>query len=274
VVRDRRKNVQLVEQYLNELRLSLNRQVIIEAKIIQVSLNQGHQFGIDWNYLNKTLDGGEGSILFGTGLGVKDINPFGNTVNWVVNSGKNIEMRFFMDALSTYGTANVLSSPRMNVINNQTAMISVGRTIPWQQFELRSLTTESGLSTSDLVPTVVFSSVGVTLGITPQISEEGETMLHIVPIVTDFVEFKQFEYQEAAWEVPILDVREADTIVKVPDGATIIIGGLIQEKTRDNTSKIPFLGDIPGLGKAFQNQNKSTEKVELVIMLTPTVIKR
>ena len=124
------------------------------------------------------------------------------------------------------------------------------------------------------MPTVVFSQTGVTLGVTPQISAEGETTLHIVPIVTDFVEWKQFSYREATWEVPIMDVRESDTIVKAPDGATVIIGGLIQEKSRDNTSKVPLLGDVPWMGKAFQNQRRSNEKVELVIMLKPTIVNR
>ncbi len=181
-----------------------------------------------------------------------------------------------LDAISTSGTVNVLSAPRLNVLNNQTALISVGRAIPYLQWELRTVgtTTTTGATVYEPVPTVVRSQAGVTLGVTPQISEDGVTTLHIVPIITDLVEYRSFSFQNNTFDVPVIDIRETDTIVRVRDGETVVIGGLIQDKNRDNYSKIPILGDIPFLGKAFSQQIRSSEKVELVILLTLRIVEQ
>ena len=197
-------------------------------------------------------------------------------IGWVKAPGGPDQLSFFMDALSTQGNVNVLSAPRLNVLNNQTALISVGRAIPYLQWELRTVgtATATGATIYEPVPTVVRSQAGVTLGVTPQISADGITTLHVVPIITDLVEYRSFSFQGSTFDVPVIDIREADTIVRVPDGTTVVIGGLIQEKTRDNESKVPLLGSIPFLGKAFSQQIRSSEKIELVILLTPTVVER
>ena len=268
VVTDRMKNLDFIQQYLDHLQSSLKRQVIIEAKIIEVSLNKSHQFGVDWNYINRTL-GKDGVIGISTDL---RSNTGAFNFAWVGTSGSS-DLSFFLDALSTCGNANVLSSPRLNVLNNQTSMISVGNTIPYANFELAEV---GGADDADYraVPTIEYVQAGVTLGVTPQISGEGITTLNIVPIITDHIGDKSFNFEGASWDVPIIAVRETSTIVSARDGETIVIGGLISEKTSDSTSKVPILGDIPWIGKAFSNQKRSTEKIELVILLTPTIINR
>jgi len=181
-----------------------------------------------------------------------------------------------LDLLGTQGNTNVLSAPRLNVLNNQTALISVGRAIPFLEWELRTVgtATTTGATVFEPVPTVSRVQAGVTLGVTPQINPEGITTLHIVPIVTDLVEYQTFTFEDNTWEVPVIDIRETDTMVRVPNGTTVVIGGLIQDKGSDNVTKIPFLGDVPGLGKLFSNQIRSSKKVELVILLTPTIVER
>lgn len=273
ILTDRRENILLAERYLHQLEKSLKRQVVLEAKIIEVTLSQGHQFGIDWGYIRNDLFGVSGDFEFNTNFST---NTSGFNLGWTKAPGGPDQLSFFMDALATQGSVNVLSSPRLNVLNNQTALISVGRAIPYLQWELRTVgtATATGATVYEPVPTVVRSQAGVTLGVTPQISGEGITTLHIVPIITDLVEYRSFSFQGSTFDVPVIDIRETDTIVRVPDGATIIIGGLIQEKSRDNNSKVPLLGDVPLLGKAFSQQIRTSEKVELVILLTPTVVER
>lgn len=270
VVTDKRKNLDFIQQYLDQLERSLKRQVIIEAKIIEVSLNKGHQFGVDWNYVNRSL-GKNGAIGMSSKLRA---NTSGFNFAWVGTSGLS-DLSFFLDAISTCGNANILSAPRLNVLNNQTSMISVGNTIPYAEWQLTEVDDRDGSGSSYRpVPTIEFVQAGVTLGVTPQISEDGVTTLHIVPIITDHIGDKTFNYEDAEWDVPIIAVRETSTIVRAQDGETVVIGGLITEKTSDTSSRIPIVGDIPWLGKAFSNQKRSNEKVELVILLTPTITNR
>lgn len=271
IVTDRRENILLVERLLNELEGSLKRQVVIEAKIVEVTLNQGHQYGIDWSYLNQNSGGFKDGIDISTNLGTKS-GAF--NLGWY--PGGIDGFRAMLDLLATQGNTNVLSSPRINVLNNQTALISVGRAIPYLEWELRTVgtATATGATVYEPVPTVSRVQAGVTLGVTPQINADGITTLHIVPIVTDLVEYQTFTFEDNTWEVPVIDIRETDTMVRVPNGTTVVIGGLIQDKSRDNVTKIPFLGDVPGLGKLFSNQIRDNRKVELVILLTPTVVER
>ncbi|MEA2082675.1 MAG: hypothetical protein U9O82_00220 [Thermodesulfobacteriota bacterium] len=273
VVTDRRENLLLIEEYLAELETALRRQVIIEAKIIEVTLNEDHEYGIDWNFLaERAIGGGDLTITtdFTTGTGALKINYFNDT------SGKN-QISGFIDALSTQGNVNVLSSPRISVLNNQTALINVGRTIPYLDWEME--VDEDPLDSTRrigvLVPTVQMAQSGVSLGVTPQISAQGITTLHIVPVITDLAEYRTFTWEGNTWDVPIIDVRETDTIVRAENGTTIVLGGLIQERVRDTSSTVPLLGDIPLFGRLlFSGEQRDSTKRELVILLTPTVIPR
>jgi len=276
VLTDRRENILLVEKYLDTIKESLTRQVMIEAKIIEVALSEGHQFGIDWSYINDRIGNMEGDISIETNLstGASALN-----VGWFHSSGGE-ELSAFLDALATQGNVNVLSAPRLNVLNNQTALISVGRTIPYLQWNLQEVTTAgTGLSSFQAVPDVTQAQAGITLGVTPQIGADRVTTLHIVPIVTDLVDFQTFSFGGAGgglgvttFDVPIIDIRETDTIVRVPDNTTIVIGGMIQDRTRDSKTRVPIVGDIPVLGRLFQQQIRDNRKLELVILLTPTVL--
>jgi len=277
VITDRRKNILLVEKYLAAVKKSLTRQVMIEAKIIEVALSKGHQFGIDWTYINDHIGGTEGQLTIETNLstGASALN-----IGWMHAAGGEV-LTSFLDALATQGNVNVLSAPRLNVLNNQTALISVGRTIPYLEWELQEVTTTAtGLSSFEAVPSVTQAQAGVTLGVTPQIGADGVTTLHIVPIITDLVDFKTFSFGGAGglgvttFDVPIIDIRETDTIVRVPNNTTIVIGGLIQDRTSDSNTRVPIIGDIPLLGKLFQQQIRDNRKLELVILLTPTVLRQ
>lgn len=231
VVIDRREILDLVEEYLHRLELSLHRQVVIEARIIEVSLNEDHQFGIDWSYMTSSHHT-TGSIAqtLTTGAGALTLSVLGT------------DGKLFLEALSTQGEVNVISSPRINVMHGQSAVLNVGQTIPFQQWRIVPATTTTA---SFAVPEIDFAQAGLSLGVTPQISDDGTVTLHIVPIVTDQVGAKSFVFDGNPFDVPIINVRGTDSIIQIGDGSTVVMAGLIQESSRDNLTGIPLLKDIP-----------------------------
>ena len=274
VVTDRRENHILIEEYLNELGTVLRRQVVIEAKIMEVVLTDAFRYGIRWDvlaqdFLNK---GGDLQIIsdFTTGASNMTLEFFNDT--------GNTEIGAFLEALSNQGNINVLASPRISALNNQTALITVARNVPYINFELSSVQdpNDSESRFSQLVPTMENTQVGISLGVTPQIDENGVATLHIVPVITDLVGYKNFSQDsERSWDIPIIDMRATDSTVRVANGSTIVLGGLILERTREDSTGLPLLSDIPYLGKLFfSGQEKDSEKRELVIMLNPTIIEQ
>jgi MSHA type pilus biogenesis protein MshL len=274
MVTDRRENLILIEEYLNELAKVLRRQITIEAKIIEVSLEDEFQHGIKWDVLAKdflSTNGGDLQFVsdFTTGGGNITLEFFNDTGNNIIGG--------FLEVLSRQGDVNTLASPRISAVNNQTALIAVSRNIPYLDFELSSIqdpNDEQGRLTQ-LVPTMQNARVGISLGVTPQIDENGVTTLHIVPVITDLVSFQEFTQGGNNWKVPIITMRATDSIVRVRNGATIVLGGLILEHVNENTTGIPVLADIPYFGQAlFSSKTRTSEKRELVIMLNPTVIEQ
>jgi len=267
LVIDKPRNLKLVEAFLESMEKSLLRQVVIEAKIMEVQLNHTHQYGIDWSALDQSTD-------FDFDLDVS-IMPTTNTGNFSLSLGKvfdNVDIAAMIDAIKIQGDINTISSPRLNVLNNQSATISVGQVIPYLDFDIE--TVQAGDTVSyQAVPTVKKAQAGVNLGITPQISEDGVITLHVLPVITDQVGEKTFIYDGTTWTVPVFDTRQADTIVRAKDGETIILGGLIQTNTSDDVTSVPILGSIPIIGTfLFSNQSRESNKIELVILLTPRIV--
>ncbi|MCK5311595.1 MAG: hypothetical protein KAJ62_05770 [Desulfobacteraceae bacterium] len=269
LVIDRPYNLNLVEEFLSAMKKSLLRQVVIEAKIMEVQLNHRHQYGIDWSALDQITD-------FDFDFDVS-LMPTANTGNFSLSLGKvfdDVDISALIDAIKIQGNINTISSPRLNVLNNQSASISVGRVIPYLDFDIE--TVQAGDTVSyQAVPTVKKAQAGVNLGITPQISEDGIITLHVLPVITDQVGEQSFTYNGTTWEVPIFDTRQVDTIVRARDGETIILGGMIQNDTNDTTKSVPILGKIPIVGTfLFSNQSRESNKIELVILLTPRIVEQ
>ncbi len=266
IVTDRRENLDLVERYLDNLEAALRRQVVIEAKIVQITLSRNFEFGIDWTLLaNNFIKDGTLAIAtnFTTGATGLRIAYRGDPDRKNVING-------VLDALASQGNVKVLSSPRINVLNNQSAVINVGRQIPYLQWQSQSSNDEQTV----IVPEVVTAQTGISLGITPQIDADGTVTLHIVPAVADLSEYRTFSYNNNTFDVPVIDTRMTDTIVRVENGNTIIIGGLITEVVSGNSAGVPYLSGIPLVGNLFKQQKNVKQRVELVIMLTPTVVNR
>jgi general secretion pathway protein D len=170
-----------------------------------------------------------------------------------------------VEALETVGETNILSSPRIMAVNNQEARILVGSTEPY----VTSTTTTPSSGPTTTAESVNFIDVGVKLYVTPTIHEDDFITMKIRPEVSSVTSNLTTSNNNT---IPIVETSEAETVVNVKDGVSVIIGGLIKEEAINTTKKVPLLGNIPILGMAFRSTNNSKSKTEIVIFLTPRIV--
>ncbi|ENY72032.1 pilus (MSHA type) biogenesis protein MshL [Aeromonas diversa] len=268
-----------VKGFLNQSEEHLKRQVILEARILEVGLNEGYEQGVDWNGLSATWDGNKGvagGTLGSDKVGNENVifKAIGGGAGFAISDGN---FNVAVNLLKTQGDVNTLSSPRVTATNNQKAVIKVGSD---EYFVTRASTTVTTATGSEPVvsPNVELTPFfsGIALDVTPQIDEQGRVLLHIHPSVIDTEEQKKSISIGTATplELPLAksSIRESDTVVQANNGDIIVIGGLMKTDKKEVVSKVPLLGDIPWVGEAFTNRNEKTQKVELVIMLKPTIV--
>jgi MSHA biogenesis protein MshL len=267
------KTQTLIREFLGITQQNLNRHVILEAKIVEVILNDGFQSGIDWRKIftvnnNDSLIIGQQGQVFDT---AQSSAPLNGILSMLYQSGS---FEGAIDLLKTQGDVQVLSSPRISTINNQKAVIKVGS----DEFFVTdvSTTTVTGTSTAttpDVTLTPFFS--GISLDVTPQINQYGEIILHIHPVVSDVNDQqKTFTVGQDQFSLPLAltNVRESDSIVRARDQQVIVIGGLMQNTTTTSENSTPILGSIPLLGNLFKQQRDSIVKSELVILLKANLV--
>ncbi len=295
VVRAMPSELEKVERYLRSAEASLNRVVILEAKILEVTLDEGFQSGINWAAL-QSVDGTTGAIGQ-SGGGTVNQTGFSSSRGESQNLGPPLEDLFlggmssafggvfslaitadkfsaFIELLETQGEVRTLSNPRISTVNNQKAVIKVGS----DEFFVTdiSTTTVTGTATTsspNVTLTPFFS--GIALDVTPQISESNDVILHVHPAVTEVIDqTKSFTIQDQRQELPtaLSSIRESDSIVRAKSGQIVVIGGLIQNTEQDQTFGIPWLSRIPWLGRLFSHSNVASRRTELVILLRPVVV--
>jgi MSHA type pilus biogenesis protein MshL len=271
IVTATKKDLERVENYLKVLKEVLDRQVLIEARIVEVQLSEELRYGIDWSALDIS---DLGQVTFGT-------NNFTDVVGDLPNFQIGVSRWDFsglLKALQTQGEVRVLSNPRVNIMNGQTALLSVGRNVSFIS-RVETITTAAVTGT---VPTTTFtvetSSIlsGIIIGIVPYINEDREVTMTITPIVSDLVRLDDRTIGKVGENtiqisLPTIDLRELSTTVKVRDGDIVIIGGLIQNRDKLKDKQVPFFGNIPLIGSLFKSREKVNEKTELIIMLKPLI---
>ncbi|MGQ0586741.1 MAG: pilus (MSHA type) biogenesis protein MshL [Gammaproteobacteria bacterium] len=301
-----------VESYLRTLQANLTRQVILEAKIVEVALSESFQAGINWNVVGATSDGYSGLIgQFGgqnalddgvsstagqqfavdpatgrftpiavdpntglTGPSSLPASAIGGAFTALLNVN---DFNAVIEMLQGQGDVKVLSSPRVATVNNQKAIIKVGS----DEFfvtKVQSNQTGSavgGTTTSRTVEFTPFFS-GIALDVTPQIDEQGVVTLHVHPTVSevrDDVKTLEFGNNETeTFPLALSSVREADSIVRARSGQIVVIGGLMQENSRDDRFGVPLLSRLPLVGFLFRQTRTASRKSELVILLKPLVV--
>ncbi len=262
-----------IRHFLQTAEEHLQRQVILEAKVLEVTLSDGYQQGINWQVLGHT---GSTDISFATSAP----SSFGNAVTTAIGGTTSIgvvragDFSTVVNLLDTQGDVDVLSSPRVTASNNQKAVIKVG-TDEYFVTEVSSTTVAGNnpVTTPQVELTPFFS--GIALDVTPQIDADGNVLLHVHPSVNTIKEqTKKVIVGGSTLELPLAqsDIRESDTVIKAASGDVVVIGGLMKSDSQEQVSKVPLLGDIPFVGEAFTNRSQSIRKTELVILLKPVVV--
>ena len=295
VVRATSVELRQVDQYLRAIQVSIERQVMIEAKIIEVSLSKEAQTGINWGAFGRIL----GDKL-GVALGVAAPGTVLQTVGALVADGAIVKpaesltttgqgrgfyglalqsnnFAALLNFLETQGDVSVLSSPRIATLNNQKAVLKVG-TDELYVTGVTTTTTSSGDSsvsspTLNLQP--FFS--GIALDVTPQVDDQGNVMLHVHPSISRVAEQnKNIDLGDLGqFRLPLASsaISEIDSLVRVRDGEIVAIGGLMKQESRADRSGVQGLQDVPGVGALFRQTSDLNSKRELVILLKPTVIR-
>ncbi|QQG37443.1 MAG: type II and III secretion system family protein [Micavibrio aeruginosavorus] len=270
--------------YLDEVRTSTTAQVLIEAKVMEVSLDDKYAAGINWELLQvgdlaaEFTNSGSLARPFLSGETSSESNfslsVLGNDVTAAV------------DALSKFGTVHALASPRMTVLNNQSAVLNVANNEVYFELDIDVSSTDAGtqITVDSQIRNV---PEGVLINVQPSINLENRTVsMAVRPTVTRIVEFKEdpgvaFVVAQAAAAgsdielesgIPVVNVQEMDSIIKVSSGQAIVLGGLLQDRATSTERGVPVLSEIPLFGNVFKNHTDSIEKTELVIFLKATII--
>ena len=230
------------------------RQVLIEATLAEVTLNDNLKYGVNW-----FLESGTNSFTFSS-ANAGSISPSFPGFSYVyTGSNKNA----VLNALSSVTDVNVVSSPKLMVLNNQTATLQVGDQVPVAVQSAQA----TGGQNAPLVNTIEFRDTGVILTITPHINKGGLVLLEVAQEVSEVSETKS-----SGIDSPTIQTRKIETMIAAQNGETIALGGLIRETSSFGRSGVPFLKDIPLLGMAFSTSSEVTRRTELIILLTPRVI--
>ena len=274
IVRALPADLRVVSDYLRSIQLVLNRQVLLEAKILEVILGDSFQAGIDWSSIASV---NSGNAIGFSQSGREVTNPIISEglagVFGMTYQGSNFDM--MIDLLETQGLVQVLSSPRISTINNQKAVIKVGT----DEFFVTDIssTTIAGAGSSTTSPDVTLTPFfsGIALDVTPQIDVDGNIILHVHPSISEVEDQeKLLTLGDDQLTLPLAKstIRESDSIIRAKSGEVVVIGGLMQTQTMDNDSGVPLFNDIPVAGKLFNQKNMSSRKTELVILIRPIIV--
>ncbi|MFA6321267.1 MAG: TonB family protein [Candidatus Omnitrophota bacterium] len=242
------------------------QQVLIEAKIVQITLDDNFKLGVDWTSVIQKVGTVMKDMNLSSAFQLAAQNAFGPPgAQIVIGALGSSDWSVMIQVLKTIGDTDLLSSPRITALNNQEAKILVGTSQP---YATNTVTQTTGLATT--ATNLTFIDIGVKLYVTPTINKDGFITMKIKPEVSSST--SNYTYGSPATTVPIVTTTQAETSVTVKDGTTIIIGGLIKDQRTNTVDKIPYLGDIPVAGQAFRRTVKQVVKQELVVFLTPHIV--
>jgi MSHA biogenesis protein MshL len=257
IVTDYPSRLREVEKFLARVEETVQRQVFIEAKIVEVALNDNFQLGIDWQLLPNLTIMGLGGIVRQSLTTTGDFTANNRFQIGVTTNTFNS----LIDALSTQGKVEVLSSPRVSTLNNQKAIIKAA--IEDVYFDVTIAAGTPPIKSA----TPKYITIGVILDVTPQIDTDGTIIMDIHPSVTEKIRVATFT--DTGQQAPVISVRETQTIVRVREEQTILIAGLIQSKEKETLNGIPCLMNIPYIGQLFRQTVREKTKSEIVILITP-----
>ena len=268
----------LIQQHIDSILRSAERQVLIEATIVEVQLNNNYQGGIDWSRLSQSGGFAFTQALLGGNLGTAPF--FGAFYN---NNNPQNQINVTVKLLEQFGNTRVLSSPKMMALNNQTALLKVVDNVVY--FEVQAQTNQqqtSSLTTVTTTPKTV--AVGVVMGVTPQIGDDNRIALTVRPTITRLNPQAPFVNDPNPTlcnadktscipnQVPQVQTREMESVLQVGNGQMVVLGGLMQDESQRNRDQVPGIGNVPNVGELFAYRQDQVTKSELVIFLRATVV--
>jgi len=263
---------QQIQRHLDSILSSVQRQVLIEATIVEVTLSDQYQAGIDWQRLAVS-----GGITFQQLFrGAGDFTTGSLTIGYTNPTSSVGNVSAAVQLLNAFGNARVLSSPKLMALNNQTALLKVVDNIVYFLITATTLTPTTGPATTTFNTTPQTVAVGVVMSVTPQINENGQVTLTVRPTISRVLRFKNDPNPSlpagVASPVPEIQTREMESVLQLVSGQTAVLGGLMQDNATRNRNAVPGIGDLPQVGELFGFRNDLVSKSELVIFLRPTVI--
>lgn len=271
-----------VEKYLDVLKKAVTAQVLIEAKVLEVSLNDEFATGINWSAID--LPGGEFSIGYGAASSPRpSLVPAPDpSVNFrLVYDGNDVGA--MIDAISRFGTVHALASPRLTVLNNQSAVLNVADNLVYFTIDI-DVTTDNGVTQTNVDSDIRNVPEGVLINVQPSIDlDTGTVSMAVRPTITrviDYVNDPAVAFVVAnnnldntiASQIPVVNVQEMDSVVRLHSGEAVVMGGLMQDRTESTQGGVPVLSELPLAGGLFRNQGDKVEKSELVVFLKATII--
>ncbi len=264
-----------VQEFIDRVITSSRRQVLIEATIVEVQLGEGYQQGISWDRVRK-----DGSTKFSispasvnSNVGTA-VSPFTIAFSQL---GGAFDISGIVDLLQSYGTAKVLSSPRLSVMNNQTALLKVVENFVYFNVKADTTSTVNVGTTVAVTTTPQSVSVGLVMTVTPQISAGDAVILNVRPTISSISELKEDPNPSIPAGiknyVPQIRTREIESVMRVTSGEVAVLGGLMEDGVNWKTGRVPILGQLPLVGELFNTRNNAATKSELVIFLRPVIIK-
>ena len=258
-----------IQRFIDQVINSARKQVLIEATVVEVTLNDDFQAGVDWSRI-ATGDGRSlTQDLLGGTLGA---TPFTSATYADGNADRNVTAA--IKALDSFGDVSVMSSPKIMALNNQTSILKVADNIIYFKLEEDQATDQSGNVTTTFTSTVKTAPVGFVMNVTPFITADDEVILNIRPTITRILRFVADPNPNLTVEslIPEIQVREMESVLRVADGHTAVIGGLMQDSAGKTSSGLPGLHDARGIGLLFGTRSQELDKTELVIFLRPRII--
>lgn len=229
-------------------------QVLIEVKIVEVTLDDDTKFGVEWMWEQATTVRSKSYTQQGsTAFGLAD-EAFGLKYGIL---GETLELMLM--SLEKNTRVNILSTPRILTLDNHEAIINIGQEVPY-------LESTQETSTGGVLTSYDFRDVGVILTVMPRINKSETVTMDVNQQINSLIEFTLFN-------APVIAKREASASVTVKDGQTMIIGGIIEDNKTETIHKVPILGSIPFIGRLFQREESKTEKTELMVFITPHIIR-
>ncbi len=273
-----------IKKYIDQVSLRAERQVLIEATVVEVVLNDDYQAGIDWSFFGDRAFGNDGGLRITSpfsgpvdGFSIATVDNLGSAAAGALSGDWNILANLKM--LKQFGDSKVLSSPKIMAINNQTALLKVVNNLVYFSVDVTvTPATSTAAATTTYETEIKTVPVGFTMSVTPFVSEDGDVTLNVRPTISRKIGEVNDPNPDLATagvisSIPIIQEKEMSSVLRLKDRQTAIIGGLIEDNNSNTRTGVPWVSDVPVLGDLFSTRDDSTGKSELVIFIRPVIIK-